>query len=347
MVANISQHETPPIYESRQVDVSIIVPVRNAEDTVVNCLHALLRQDIDTPYKIILVDDGSTDRTVSVAAQFPQVKVLRQAQKGAAAARNAGIRAASGSIVLFTDADCEPVPHWASTLVNAIRTGADGVKGAYRTRQRSLTARFVQAEYESKYRRMAHLARIDFIDTYSAGYRRDALVEAGGFDESISAVEDQELSFRLAERGYDLRFAPEAIVYHTHADTLAKYLRKKFWIGYWKVRVVALHPGRVVNDSHTPQSLKVQMGLVSAGFLAMLLAPIATHARKILAGCTAGFLITTTPFAVSVARRDHALAAATPLMMLLRAMGLSAGFLVGLVQFGRQPAKMNTVAKRF
>ena len=327
--------------------MSIIVPARNAETTIAGCLRALLLQDMQEPYEIILVDDGSTDRTASVASEFPQVKVLRQSQKGAAAARNAGIRAASGSIILFTDADCEPVPHWASTLANAISTGAAGVKGTYRTRQRSLTARFVQAEYESKYRRMARLARIDFIDTYSAGYRRDVLIEAGGFDETISAVEDQELSFRLAERGYELRFAPEAIVYHTHADTLAKYLRKKFWIGYWKVRVVALHPGRVVSDSHTPQSLKVQMGLVSAGFLSLLFAPISTHARKVVAGCSAGFLITTIPFAASIARHDRTLAAATPVMMLLRAMGLSAGFLLGLVQFGRKLVKKHKISKQF
>jgi len=325
--------------------VSIIVPARNAEAAIADCLRALLRQDIEEPYEIIVVDDGSTDRTAIIAEEFLQVKVLRQAQKGAASARNAGIRAASGNIILFTDADCEPVPHWASTLVNTIITGAAGVKGTYRTRQRSLTARFVQAEYESKYRRMARLASIDFIDTYSAGYKRDALLEAAGFDETISAVEDQELSFRLAERGYELRLAPEAIVYHTHADTLAKYLSKKFWIGYWKVRVVALHPGRVVSDSHTPQSLKVQMGLVSAGFLSMLLAPISSQAKKVMDGCAAAFLVTTVPFAASVARRDRALAAATPFMMLLRAIGLSAGFLLGLVQFGRQLIKRHTILK--
>jgi cellulose synthase/poly-beta-1,6-N-acetylglucosamine synthase-like glycosyltransferase len=327
--------------------VSIIVPARNAEVTIAGCLRALLRQDIKEPYEIIVLDDGSSDRTAIIAEEFPQVKVLRQAQKGAASARNAGVRAASGSIILFTDADCEPVPHWASILVSAITIGAAGVKGTYRTRQRSLTARFVQAEYESKYRRMARLPRIDFIDTYSAGYRRDMLLEAGGFDEAISAVEDQELSFRLAERGYELRFAPEAAVYHTHADTPAKYLRKKFWIGYWKVRVVAQHPGRVVSDSHTPQSLKVQMVLASAGFLSILFAPVSTHARKVLAGCTVGFLMTTIPFAASVARRDPALAAATSVMMLVRAMGLSAGFLLGLVQSGRRLVKKHTIARRF
>src|SRR5215212_8727000 len=190
--------------QEAEVKVSIVVPAYNAARTINACILALLRQDLAEPYEIIIVDDGSTDATCHLAARYtPRITVLSQRQKGPAAARNLGLKAARGEIVLFTDADCEPVTWWATSLVKALRGGATGAKGTYRTRQRSITGRFVQAEYESKYRRLARRPRIDFIDTYSAGYCRDVLVEAGGFDESVSAVEDQELSFRLAERGYD------------------------------------------------------------------------------------------------------------------------------------------------
>ncbi len=253
--------------------VSIVVPAYNAESVLHLCIRALLRQDLPTPPEIIVVDDGSTDGTAAVAESYRGVRLLRQPHKGAAAARNAGIRAASGDLVLFTDADCQPVIGWVSVLVGALQAGAAGAKGTYRTRQRELTARFVQAEYEGKYRRMARFREIDFVDTYSAAYRRDALLSVGLFDEGIRAVEDQELSFRLARRGYSLRFVPEAVVYHLHADTHAKYLGKKFWIGYWKVRVVRPHPARIVSDSHTPQSIKAQMGLVAVGALALSIAP--------------------------------------------------------------------------
>ncbi|HYO49660.1 MAG TPA: glycosyltransferase, partial [Chloroflexia bacterium] len=223
--------------------ISIVVPAYNAEATVRACIRALLRQQRKEPCEIILVDDGSTDSTALIAVEYaPRVQVISQPHRGAAAARNTGVRAASGGVVLFTDADCEPVPAWARRLTKAIRDGATGAKGTYCTRQRSITARFVQAEYESKYRRMARRTRIDFIDTYSAAYRRDVLLSVGGFDESISAVEDQELSFRLAREGHNLRFVPQAVVYHTHAATPTAYLRKKFSIGDWKVGVAALHP---------------------------------------------------------------------------------------------------------
>lgn len=327
----------------KQAQISIVVPAHNAASTLAACLQALLKQRLDEPYEIIVVDDGSHDRTPCLASlSQPTVKLLSQPHKGAAAARNRGFMSACGEIILFTDADCEPVPDWAAALVRAIRAGAAGAKGTYRTRQKSLTARFVQAEYESKYRRMARLPKIDFIDTYSAAYRRAALLEVGGFNESLPFNEDQELSFRLAERGYDLRFVPEAVVYHTHAHTPQAYIRKKFWIGYWKVKVAALHPDRIWSDSHTPPSIKAQMLLLAAGVLATLLspfAPVSSLAKKgaMLSGL--GFLASTLPFAASLVRRDPPVALATPWMMLLRAVGLLCGSVLGLGRSGRQLAR--------
>lgn len=321
-------------------EISIVIPAYNAQDTIADCIEAVLAQSATDPLEIIVVDDGSTDRTIEIVTDFsPRVKLVRQEHKGAAAARNTGIEAASGGIILFTDADCKPAPTWAATLASVIRANADGAKGTYRTNQRSLTARFVQAEYESKYRRMAKLAarqhRIDFIDTYSAAYSRDALLEVGGFDESILAVEDQELSFRLAKRGYNLQFAPDAVVYHTHADTPGKYLRKKFRIGYWKVRVAVLHPERIVTDSHTPSSIKVQMALLSL-LLAMLpLCPFSASVRKIAATSAIAFYATTVPFSIQLLRQDWLVALLTPFIMALRSLGLVAGSLMSLGSYSK------------
>ncbi|HYO50360.1 MAG TPA: glycosyltransferase, partial [Chloroflexia bacterium] len=178
----------------------------------------------------------------------------------------------------------------------------------------------------------------DFIDTYSAAYRRDVLLAVGGFDESISAVEDQELSFRLAREGHDLRFVPQAVVYHTHAATPAAYLRKKFSIGCWKVRVAALHPERIISDSHTPPSIKVQMALLAAGIPALLLSPFSTLARRTFSLCALTFLMTTLPFAAQIARRDPQVALATPWLMLLRATGLLSGFAAGVRNEYRVPS---------
>ena len=313
--------------------LSIVVPAYNAASTLAACLLALSCQQIGDNYEIILVDDGSTDSTLRIAQTYaPDVTLLRQPHRGAAAARNAGIRAARGDIILFTDADCEPVPTWASPLVDAIRSGADGAKGTYRTRQRSLVARFVQAEYESKYRRMQGRTRIDFIDTYSAAYRRDVLVQAGGFNENLPVDEDQELSFRLSKAGRTLVYVPQAVVYHHHVTSLLSYARRKFRIGYWKVFVGAIHPQRMVTDSHTPQTMKLEMLLTGIALPALALSPLSSMARKLSALSSLGLLLLALPFAARVARHDPAVALIAPGLLLLRSLALTCGFFAGTLR---------------
>ena len=75
---------------------------------------------------------------------------------------------------------------------------------------------------------MAGLDSIDFVDTYSAAFRRDRFLEMSGYDVSfpVACAEDIELSYRMSERGWKMKFAPTAIVYHTHPDRFFRYLMK-------------------------------------------------------------------------------------------------------------------------
>lgn len=314
---------------------SVVVPVRDGASVIGRCLEALLVQDLPAgELEVLVVDDGSTDATADVAAAYPGVRVLRQPPSGPAAARNRGARAARGEYVLYTDADCAPHPAWARSLLEAVeRQGAVGAKGSYTTAQRSLVARFVQVEYETRYRRMARRASIDFVDTYSAIYRRDVLTGLGGFDERLptATVEDQEFSFRVAEAGHRLVFVPEAAVEHLHADTLWRYARKKFAIGYWKVGVLRAHPGKAVDDAHTPQLLKVQIALTA---LAGLGVPAGLVGRRAwLALVPAAALVGSwTPFLAYALRRDPAVTLVAPGMLLVRALALGSGLVWGLVR---------------
>jgi len=320
---------------------SVIVPVRNGSAVIHRCLHALASQDLPRDqYEIIVVDDGSTDDTVAFVAGFPDVRLLSTPPRGPAAARNRGIAAAQGDVILFTDADCAPRSDWARTMLDGLeRSGADGAKGIYETHQRSLVARFVQIEYETRYARMARRAHIDFIDTYSAAYRREVLTKVGGFDERFPfpSVEDQELSFRVTERGYRLAFVPDAVVDHLHAATVRAYARKKFRIGYWKVAVLAAHPGRAIDDAHTPQSLKAQIILTYLLGATLLASPLlATLLPAALIG--ASLLATWAPFIAYAARRDLAVTAVCPGLLLVRAAALGAGFAWGLLHKPRPKA---------
>jgi lipopolysaccharide/colanic/teichoic acid biosynthesis glycosyltransferase len=190
----------------------------------------------------------------------------------------------------------------------------------------------VQIEYEDKYDLLRPQRRIDFIDTYSAAYRRAVLQANDGFDERFPYLEDQELSFRLAARGYEMVFAPTAVVSHQHSATLYAYFRKKFIIGFWKAQVVRRFPGQGVKDSHTPQVMKAQIGLIGLT-LAALAGGVLFHwllyPFLLLLGL---FGLTTIPFVRKAWPKDRAVALASPFLLLVRAAALGMGYGWGLIR---------------
>lgn len=333
----------------RSTYVSVIVPVYNGEATILGCLDSLAYQTYPTDkYEIVVVDDGSTDRSPAVVKAWQTghselcSKLVVQKNAGPASARNHGAQEAVGSILLFTDADCVPEPDWIERLTAPFDdAGIVGAKGAYLCDQTGLVPRFVQAEYEDRYDRMLGRERIDFIDTYSAAYRRDVFLANGGFDIvfSTASVEDQEFSYRLAERGYRMVFVPDARVKHQHDRTITEYARRKYFIGYWKALVMRRFPERAIHDSHTPQALKVQIallaGLASLSTLSMIVrfAPLLRIVRKSLPAIVMLFLLSATPFLHKLARRSGVLALASLGLLFVRAAALGSGYLVGMVRF--------------
>src|SRR4029079_1358194 len=109
--------------------VSSIVCSFNGGATLAQCLQSLC--DVDYPdHEVILVDDGSTDNTREIAARFPQVRTLHQSNQGLSMARNAGLHAATGEIVAYTDSDCFVDREWVGHLVaQLIATGAAAIGG--------------------------------------------------------------------------------------------------------------------------------------------------------------------------------------------------------------------------
>ena len=107
---------------------SVVVPAYQSAATIGGTLDALARQDLDEPYEVIVVDDGSTDGSAEIAERAGVTSVLRQPNLGPAAARNAGVAAAAGDAIAFTDADCLPEPDWLRTGVSALER-ADLVQG--------------------------------------------------------------------------------------------------------------------------------------------------------------------------------------------------------------------------
>lgn len=312
--------------------ISVIVPTFNGEETITDCLNSLLNQSYKGAYEVIVVDDGSIDKTGEVVEKYP-VRLLAQEHRGPAAARNLGARNASGDILLFTDDDCVAEKNWIEEMVKPFdNPEIAGVQGRYKTKQRSLITRFAQHEIEERYERMQKQKYIDFIGSYSAAYRRDVFLKENGFDESfpIASGEDPDLSFRLAAKGHKMVFAPNAVVYHHHPDTLLKYLRQKFYRAYWRVVLYKKNPKKAVKDSYTPQTLKIQLGFFYLLVLSLIYA-IGMRYWSIIIAAFLLFFLSSLPLSFAILKKDKAVGAAAPFLVMLRSAALGIGMVFGML----------------
>jgi cellulose synthase/poly-beta-1,6-N-acetylglucosamine synthase-like glycosyltransferase len=308
--------------------ISVVIPAYNAEKTLATCLQALHQQSFPAD-EVIVVDDGSSDNTAQVARREGAL-VISQPNQGPAAARNTGINACHGDLVLFTDSDCVPEGTWVERMARPLVAGVDGVKGAYRTRQTQPVARLVQCEFEERYELLKRHQYIDFVDGHAAAFRIAAVQEVGCFDPGLTENEDVDLSYRLSAAGKRMVFAPDAVVYHSHPHSYSSYFRLKTGRGYWRMLVYRSHPGKAVRDSYTPQMLKVQILLVYLTFGSLLLTLLNPLFWAGVAIFVASFLLTTVPFVRLVRRFAPDLVLAAPWFILVRAVAFSFGILAGL-----------------
>ena len=192
-------------------EVSVIVPAHDAAGTLAAALSALAGQEGGVDHEVVVVDDGSSDATAQIAEQMGVRLVAHERPLGAAEARNAGVRATSGRLLAFTDADCAPAPDWLAHGL-AAAAGADLVQGAVvpdPAVDRTPFDRTVEVGSETGLYETANL----FVD-------RGWFERLGGFESSrgLGAErpygEDTIFGWRLRRAGGRTRFAPEARVFH-------------------------------------------------------------------------------------------------------------------------------------
>lgn len=228
---------------------TVVVPACNGEELIAGCLEALLRQDFDaSEYEVVVVENGSSDGTAEVAARYP-VRLLRLPEPGLSAARNAGVGAARGEIVAFTDCDCRPARTWLrSLLAPYVDPGVGGVGGpivADASGARGVVERFSDAKPPLVNFVSAGPGREREFRPYLVGancsYRKSLLERWGGFDERLQYSEDIELAWRLQLlAGIRLVLAEEGVVAHRHRATLRDLARQYRRYGYGEIVLDAL-----------------------------------------------------------------------------------------------------------
>lgn len=314
--------------------ISVIVPAYNAQKTIHQSIEALLAQEYPKEhYEVIIIDDGSSDGTADVVKAYP-VKYLHQRNQGPATARNAGAREAQGEIILFTDSDCVPFANWIAEMVKPFENKeVVAVKGAYKNKQKSMVARFAQLEFEERFEMLKKAESIDMVDTYSAGYRKDIFLQMGGFDPyfPVANNEDTELSYRMSKLGYKMIFNPDAIVYHlNHPSSVRRYTKLKFWRGYWRTVVYKRFPDKMVKDTYTPQTLKLQILFLLLFIAAIPFAVAFSKGVYLLIILAISFCVISLPFIVLAARKDPLIGVFSPFYLFIRAASLGFGMLWGI-----------------
>jgi glycosyltransferase involved in cell wall biosynthesis len=223
------------------LDVSIVIPARNAEATLPATLACLECQRDAPEFEVLLVDDGSDDETVAAAEEssLPLTILSTAGGQGPAAARNIGCAAARGKTLVFLDADCEPEEEWLRRLVDA---GADAelVQGAVLPP--------ADGQIQPFDRFLVVASEYGLYQTANLALRRDLFERIGGFesiikpDGSKELGEDVWLAWRARRAGARTRFAADAIVRHAvFPRGAAEYLEEQVRVE-WFPEMVRLMP---------------------------------------------------------------------------------------------------------
>lgn len=227
-------------------DFSVIVCTRNGSSRIAACLAALERQTMPVR-EVIVVDDGSTDRTADLVAQrFPKVRLVKLPPSGLSAARNAGAEAASGTRLAFTDDDCEPDPEWLAGLAASFEKGWDVVGGPnLPPPARNAAEAVVAAAPGAPSHVMLDDEEAEHLPGCNLAVTRTAFFDVGGFDPAFTtAGDDVDFCWRLRDRGFRLGFAPTAFVWHHRRGSLAGYLRQQIGYGKAEALLIDKHPHR-------------------------------------------------------------------------------------------------------
>jgi glycosyltransferase involved in cell wall biosynthesis len=311
---------------------SIIIPAYNAEKTLSKTLDACLAQSL--PCEIVVVDDGSTDGTARAAMQFP-VKYLRQENKGPAAARNRGWRAATGEIILFTDSDCVPEKDWALKLTSLLeKSGAGAAGGTYSLMNpESLTASCIH--YEIQYRHSSLPETVRYLGSFSLAMPKSVLEQLGGFDESFPTAcgEDTDLTYRVAALGRQLKFTREVRTGHYFPSGTGRFLRQQFWRGYWIMKLAAMHPGKLGRDGYSKLTDAAQPPLFALIAAAAPLCAFPAGLKAWVAVNLLAFLLNVPEAVYAVRASGRPALACSALLLYLRGFFWAAGCAAGALKF--------------
>lgn len=248
--------------------VSVIIPARNAAQTIGAQLDALTRQDYQGPIEVVVADNGSTDGTASVAVngwkgRFPSLRVVPAHERaGPGYARNVAISAATHEFVLMCDADDVVHSSWVRNLATALE-GAGAVAGGFAPwsdRERPPS--------EVRYQRfVSGFLFLPAFSTASAATRRSTWASVGGFDEELPTGEDMDYAWRVQLAGHQMAICPDAYVFYREPSNRRTRLKRAFSYGRQQPRLFAKFAGSGMRRQSLIKVMATWLSLIATSYL--------------------------------------------------------------------------------
>ena len=215
--------------------VSIIIPALNEENHIAQCLRAIKELDFpENRYEIILVDNGSTDRTIEISSRFP-VEILQKRGGTIGALRNYGAKNAKGDIFAFIDADCQIQKKW---LVNAVRHFDNLEIAAVGSRLNHLESTWVAKCWSMMNFEKIVSGETRWVPSGNMLVAKKCFNQVDGFDEQLRTSEDYDLCLRLRSKGYKIISDPNISSIHLDPPkTLSEFYKKEKWHGQEMLKI--------------------------------------------------------------------------------------------------------------
>lgn len=302
---------------------SVIIPVRNEELNIERCLASLCRlKGTSELFEVIIVNNGSTDRTCEVASAYLQclpIRILNKKDAYIAAVRNAGASVARGAYLAFLDGDCEVSPDWLSHASIAISSGTNGVFGSF---YRIPNGSSWIARYWHEFREKKERGRISYVPSSNLFVNRNLFERIRGFDETLQTNEDYEFCQRAKAAGVPVTCIPELTVIHWGTpQSFDEFFRQNRWHGMHVFRVFLRHLPALYNVKAV--ALTFYTFICLAGILAGGAILLASGQPRVLGGFVFGLIAPPVFLGIRSAVSSRRLHAALPLAALYLAYAIA------------------------
>jgi glycosyltransferase involved in cell wall biosynthesis len=229
---------------------SIVVPVYEDPEGIRLTLDSILNQSTDRAYRVVVVDNGSADRTPEIVRAYENdydhlTLVHEREIQSSYAARNTGIRNTDAELLAFVDADMTVPEDWLDSALAAFESADADYMGCHveltLPDDPSLAARY---DHHTGFPVEGYLEQQGFAPTCCLFVRRDVFADVGLFDHRLVSGGDKEFGNRVSKAGYDLHFAENVTMYHPTRNSLSELVSKDRRVGRGLCQLQRVHPDR-------------------------------------------------------------------------------------------------------